>query len=381
VKVLMIVEGFGDERYGVEKVVENLAVNALQKRIDIEIITMVIDGPVNDQLKKHVYQVNYWDKTGQVRFHPRQYAEVSELINKIKPGIVHCHGCMSWLQVSAIQASEKAGLPTLISSHGMLEPWLWKQKGFFYYWLKQFYWVLVLKPVLKKTNYVHAITWQEAGTLEREFPGIPQVRISNAIDLSEYSSIQVEPDVDRYMLFIGRLHPKKGVDLLIQAFKTSAVENVRLVIAGPDFDVDYTARLKALVENLGLSERASFVGSVHGEQKSELLQNSWCTVIPSYSDVVALVNLESAASFTPTITTTMTGLSDWQEGGGLLVDPELEPLTNAIVTACNWSQDERMLMGKRARSFVEERYSWDVIGEQWVEAYKMVAKQGKKKYE
>jgi len=57
----------------------------------------------------------------------------------------------------------------------------------------------------------------------------------------------------------------------------------------------------------------------------------------------------------------------------LLVEPELEPLTSAIVTACNWSQDKRMLMGKRARSFVEERYSWDVIGEQWVEAYKMIA--------
>jgi glycosyltransferase involved in cell wall biosynthesis len=378
VKILMIVEAFGGKRYGVEKVVENLAVNVLQKKIDIEIITMVVDGPVSDQLKKNVSQVSYWDKTGQVRFHPRQYTEVSELINKINPGIVHCHGCWSWLQVSAIRVAKKAGLPTLISSHGMLEPWSWKQKGFVYYWLKRFYWVLVIKPVIKKTDYVHAITEQEAGTLKRELPGIPQIRISNAINLSECSSNQIAPDSNRYLLFLGRLHPVKGVDLLIEAFKKSVVENVSLVIAGPDFDVGYTAKLKALVEKLGLSGKVFFVGSVHGDKKSKLLQKAWCTVVPSYSEVVALVNLESAASFTPTITTTMTGLSDWYEGGGLLVEPELESLTEAIIIACNWSLEERIEIGGRARALVEDRYSWDVIGEQWVEAYKIISEPVKK---
>lgn len=378
-KVLMIVEGFGSERFGVEKVVENLAFHAMGKGIDVEVIVMVIEGSVNDQLKTKIYEVSYLDITGQVRFHPKQYSEVLELIHQITPSIVHCHGCMSWLQVSAIKAAEKVDLPILISPHGMLEPWLWRQKGAIYYWLKRMYWGLLLKPTIKKSNFVHAITEQESETLKKEFPNVPQVKISNAIDLLEYNEKQCSPDEGRYLLFIGRLHPKKGVDLLIEAFKKSAVANIRLVIAGPDFDVDYTAKLKALVDKLGLSDKVSFVGSVHGEQKSELLQKAWCTVIPSYSDVVALVNLESAASFTPTITTTMTGLSDWEEGGGLLVEPELEPLTNAIVSACSWTVDERMQVGKRARTFVEERYSWDVIGEQWIEAYKMIAESGKKK--
>jgi len=381
VKVLMIVEGFGDERYGVEKVVEDLAINALQKGVQVEIITMVIDGVVNDQLTNYVYQVSYWDSTGQIRFHPKQYSEVCALINKIKPVIVHCHGCMSWLQVSAIRAAENAGLPILLSSHGMLEPWLWKQKGMLYYGLKRMYWATVLRPVLRRADYVHAITEQESETLKREFPGVPQIRISNAIDLNEYEPNQVTPDAERYLLFLGRLHPVKGVDLLIEAFKESELENFKLVIAGPDFDASYTGKLKKQVQALGLSEVVKFIGSVHGQQKSTLLQNAWCTIVPSYSEVIAIVNLESSASFTPTITTTMTGLSDWQEGGGLLVEPELKPLTEAMITACAWSENERMAKGKRARAFVEERYSWDVIGEQWVEAYKMIAESGKKKHE
>jgi len=373
----MVVEGFGDERFGVEKVVENLAINVLHKGLDIEIITMVIDGVIDLQLQKHVHQVSYWDGIGQVRFHPKQYSEVLALIKKINPDVVHCHGCFSSLHVSAIRSTKKLGIPAIISSHGMLEPWLWKQKGVLYYCLKWVYWNILLKPVLKHTNFTHAITDQESKTLKQELSGIPQIKISNAIDLAEYSVNQKVPSLDRYLLFVGRIHPVKGVGLLIQAFRKASLEGVKLIIAGPDYDMEYTAKLKALVVDLNLSGKVSFVGSVHGEQKRQLFEKAWCVVVSSYSEVMALVNLESAASFTPTITTTMTGLSDWEDGGGVLVEPELEPLTSAMIQVCNWSQDERMALGKRAQAFVEERYSWGVIGDQWVEAYNMIAEQVK----
>jgi len=378
-KVLMIVEGFGDERFGVEKVVESLAVHAVEQKIDVEIITMVIDGAIHHQLKGNVHQVSYWSFIGQTRFHPKQLSDVYALIKMISPTIIHCHGCMSWLQVSALRAAGKIqGVPTLISFHGMLESWLWRQKGAFYYALRKLYWNFLLRPFMSRANYIHAITEQESMTLRREFPCIPQLKISNAIDLAEYTGNQLSPDAKRYFLFVGRLHPKKGVDLLLHAFKQAAMGNVRLIIAGPDFDVSYTLKLKLLVEELGLLKKVFFVGPVYGEKKNEWLQKAWCMVIPSYSDVVALVNLESAASFTPTITTTMTGLNDWEEeGGGLLVKPELEALTMAICAACGWSIEERMQKGRLARELMEQKYSWDVIGKQWVEAYKIIADSGK----
>ena len=371
-RIMIISEGYGRAFFGVSQVLIKLADFCRKNSFKFKVlVALKKDVPSIDVDSVHEIPVNQSSKS--LMWHENQSSFFYHQMARFFPEVIHVHGVFTFVQRNAVKVATQLKIPVVISPHGMLEPWLWKQKGILSYLLKRLYWLVVLRPVLKQVDFVHAITYQESETLGREFPGVPQIKISNAIDLSEYSSMQVAPDSDRYLLFIGRLHPKKGVDLLIEAFKKSVVGNVRLVIAGPDFDVDYTARLKALVENLGLSERTSFVRSVHGEQKSELLQKAWCTVIPSYSDVVALINLESAASFTPTITTTMTGLSDWQEGGGLLVEPELEPLTNAIVTACNWSQDKRMLMGKRARSFVEERYSWDVIGEQWVEAYKMIA--------
>jgi len=376
----MVVEGFGDERYGVEKVVENLADNLLQRGVSVEVITMVIDGAVSNQLEKHLYQVSYWNSTGQIRFHPRQYSEVYSLIDKINPRIVHCHGCMSWLQVSAIQAAKQKGIPTLISSHGMLEPWMWQQKGKIYYWLKQTYWSLLLKVVIKQADWFHAITWPEGETLKHQFPGVSPIRISNAIDLNEYPTAQVEPDESRYMLFLGRLHPVKGVELILNAFSKTKLDGMRLIVAGPDFNPSYSDTLKKLAFESFEEGVVSFIGSVVGEQKETLLKKSWCTVVPSYSEVIAMVNLESAASYTPTITTNATGLSDWEDGGGLLIDPKVDELSSALNKVASWSLAERMERGIKSRELIEQRYSWDVIGEQWVEAYKTIAEAGKKKH-
>ncbi len=385
-KILFISESYGSTLFGVAQVLTHIIKYCSAALFESKVLAYSVDDVCeNKSLVKQlpVYGVGMQKNSlgRMLRVHHRMYPTVRKEINSFDPDLVHVHGVLTFIQVIGVLGSKGEGVPVLISPHGMLEPWLWKQKGHLYFWLKRLYWVVVLRPFLSRVDFVHVITNQESVTLAQEFPDVPQVHISNAIDLVEYSSNQVAPDTDHFLLFIGRLHPKKGVDLLIRAFKKASVENVRLMIAGPDFDADYTAKLKALVERLGLSGKVSFVGSVHGDGKSELLQKAWCTVIPSYSDVVALVNLESTASFTPTITTTMTGLSDWQEGGGLLVEPELEPLTEAIIIACNWSLEERMQIGERARAFVEDRYSWGVIGEQWVEAYKMIAESGKKKYE
>lgn len=385
-KVLFISESFGSSLYGVAQVIVHIMryCRAACFKQRVLSCSVGIDGEVNEMVKQlPLYTISKRKSSlgRMLRFHHKMYPIMKSEVFNFKPKVVHIHGVMTLIQVFGTLAAKNNHVPVVISAHGMLEPWLWNQSGVVKSCLKRFYWVFLLRAVLRRADYVHAITDQESETLKREFPKVPQIKISNAIDLAEYSENQEAPNVDRYFLFIGRIHPKKGVDLLIDAFKQLAIENVRLVIAGPDFDAAYTAELKAQVERLGLSEKVFFVGSVHGEEKGELLEKAWCTVIPSYSDVVALVNLESAASFTPTITTTMTGLSDWEEGGGLLVEPKVDPLTKAMIVACNWSEDERISMGRKARDFVTKRYSWDVIGEQWVEAYKMIAASGKNTYE
>ena len=230
-----------------------------------------------------------------------------------------------------------------------------------------------MRPVLQKVDCLHAITPLESESLFLAFPGVPQIRIPNAIDLGAWKRAPVSPDEDRFFLFLGRLHPIKGLELLMDAFSRVEREGCRLVIAGPDYSAEYSRYLKQLVEDHGLERSVFFIGPVQGERKELLLSRAWAVVVPSYSEVIALVNLESAAAYTPTITTTKTGLLDWEESGGMLVDPNVAELADALRHAASWTLSERMQRGYLSRRFVEERYSWDVVGDRWMAAYQAIS--------
>jgi glycosyltransferase involved in cell wall biosynthesis len=377
-KILFVTESFRATKFGVEQVISHLmryckAHDAQSALLAANIDDCTVPGHQIERIP--LYRMGLARNTigRALRWHHRMCSFICKEIQFHHSDVVHVHGAMTFVQRSAVKAARKMSVPVVISPHGMLQPWLWRQRGMGYFLLKRLYWNMVMRPVLKQASYIHSITQQESESALHEFPGTPQIRIPNAIDVDEFEAVQVPPDPEHYLLFLGRLHPKKGVDLLIDAFSRLEKDEIRLIIAGPDFDATYTKNLKEMVDSLGLSGRVTFAGPVHGDKKNNLLRRAWCTVVPSHSDVVALVNLESAASFTPTITTTMTGLDDWENGGGLLVEPDLDEITAAIREVCLWSLEERMFQGKRARDFVKQRYSWDVIGNQWMNAYRMFA--------
>jgi glycosyltransferase involved in cell wall biosynthesis len=180
-----------------------------------------------------------------------------------------------------------------------------------------------------------------------------------------------------YLLFLGRLHPVKGIDLLISAF-VKAIAGLsgkfRLVIVGPESDPSYLAQLKSLARLLGVEERVIFLGPVFGPQeKLSLYRHAWAFCSPSQTEVMGLVNLEAAAAELPVVTTHETGLCGWEEGGGLLVHPQVEALSRALQQVFTWSESERKDRGQKLRRLVERRYSWQAVGPQWLELYSGLA--------
>jgi len=368
----MIIEGYGTCGYGVAKVLEDICKAVKVSGWQIKVVTLVIDE--RDLVYfDHVIALPYWLWTTPLRFHYAQTCKINDVIDSFKPDLVHVHGVFAWIQRASVLKALANKIPVVVSPHGMLEPWLWYQKGEVYFWLKRIYWNLFMKPVLSKVNFMHAITRMESETLLNEFGGIEQILIPNAIHMNEYSSRQIEPAENRFFLFLGRLHPVKGVDILISAFYKMKIKSYKLIIAGPEYTPQYAQQLKQMVISYGLEKSVTFTGAVYGEQKKLLLSKAWAVVVPSYSEVVAIVNLESAASFTPSITTKKTGLLDWIDGGGLLIDPDVKQLSVALDDVASWSMNVRMARGRQLRSFVESRYSWEVVGKQWVEAYDRMA--------
>jgi glycosyltransferase involved in cell wall biosynthesis len=221
---------------------------------------------------------------------------------------------------------------------------------------------------------VHAITPLERDHLGRLLPGCKIVVIPNAIDLdpARLDSIQ---EREHIILFLGRIEPKKGVDILINAFAQARLgSDWSLEVVGPSWSEVYMQFLHRLVEEYGLTGQVHFRGPLFGAAKQKLLDSAWLMVAPSHSEVVGLVNLEAGSHWLPSITTHQTGLADWMEGGGVLINPDIVELAQALVVASSWSADEQRARGCASRQLIERRYSWAAVTPMWQTLYSDLAK-------
>ena len=301
--------------------------------------------------------------------------KIESILQNYHIDIVHIHSIWLAAQWAALKAVGNKNIPVVISSHGMLEPWLIYDQGLLQRIKKLLYLKLVFKPLIPIGTTIHAITALEAKNLQVFFPGFNSVLIPNAIDISAPLELSKVADNNKQLLFLGRLHPKKGIELILNSL-SRLIEDLgwHLNIAGSESIPGYTGSLQDLCAQLNLENRVSFVGPIYGKDKWKALNRSWVVLVPSYSEVVGLVNLEAAICKTPTITTFETGLLDWEKGGGLLIHPTIDELTDSLQKVLRWSLDERLERGEKSLKFVKENYSWDVVAEKWLSFYSSILK-------
>jgi len=297
-------------------------------------------------------------------------ASVRSWIQEKKINVIHIHGIWMPLQNIASCLAKEMGIPFIVTSHGMLEPWLWTGKGKLNYLKKKLYFKLFAYPAFRAAKLIHAITPNEETNLKELFSKNKTVTLPNAIDdagVQKYLGVAYE----KRIFFIGRINPKKGVDLLLRAYKESGlcVQDWSLLIAGPEEVPEYVQELRQFIQENGLESKVQLIGSVYGHEKENLYKNAWVTVVPSYSEVVGMVNLEASLYSCPTITTHQTGLCDWEEGGGMLIEPTVASLTAALTACSQWSENERKERGFASYDLVQEKYAWRVVSKQWKVVY------------
>lgn len=283
--------------------------------------------------------------------------------------VFHVHGVWSAPQYFAANAAHMAEIPFVVSVHGMLEPWLWNKQGLRVRMKKRAYWKTLGYPALSKASIIHAITPLEREHLTRLFPKNYIEVIPNAIEVDNSHARSTEERA-KTILFLGRIEPKKGVDVLLAAFGQAQVGlDWSIDIVGPVWSNAYMAQLKAIIEEFGIGDKVRFHAPTFGVEKIKLLDQAWVMAVPSHSEVVGLVNLEAATRYLPTITTYQTGLHDWESGGGILIEPNVDSLRKALENACSWSAQEQYERGELSRHLVEKRYSWEVILPRWNQLY------------
>lgn len=302
-------------------------------------------------------------------------ARMRTSIAAFDPSVVHLHGIWMAPQVVGARAAAAAGRPTVLTNHGMLEPWALAQPGRLGALKKRAYLSTVARWGLRDLSVLHAITPLERDQLASLFPRHRIEVIPNSVDLDALRAGPRPTDLpDDYILFVGRLHPKKGVDLLIDAFLAARLPSrVELLIAGPPDDAGYAAAMRQKADRSG--RRVTFLGPVWDDAvKLAMMQHARLVAVPSHSEVVALVNLEAAAVSTPTLTTRETGLLDWEEGGGLLVERDAGAIAAMLEQACGWSDAERADRGAASHRHVTARYSTAATRPMWINLYRDLAR-------
>jgi glycosyltransferase involved in cell wall biosynthesis len=292
--------------------------------------------------------------------------------------VVHNHGVWLLPNRYARLASERAAVPLVISPRGMLDPWS-RRRGRI---KKLAAWHLYERSNIRAAAAFHATSDEEARSIRACGVRVPIAVIPNGVDvpacIDSLRSAELRarlPGGDkRYVLFLSRLHPKKGIELLLAAWRTVHDEqpNVHLLIAGGD-EGGYRATLEEHASRLGVAASVTFTGPIDGELKAIAYANAHVFVLPSFSENFGIVVAEALAHGAPVIATKAT---PWEvaatHGCGWWIDVGAAPLVNALRSALAASEQERCDMAARARLLAHDRFAWGPIAKDMANFYQWI---------
>lgn len=257
--------------------------------------------------------------------------------------------------------AKRAGLQYYVFSHGMMDPFFKRQKPF-KHWVKQLYWSVLQGPLLASAKSMLFTCEQERQLAQGAFFGqryrerVVRFGISDVpqVDAGRRPDAPLQPLYDRpYLLFLGRIDPKKGCDLLVEAFCSIAGDNqgLDLVIAGPDH-AGIQSDLQRRVRELGFEQRVRWPGMIAGAEKWATLRDAEAFVLPSHQENFGLVVAEAMASGTVALVTKRVNI--WQEvvasGGGMADEDTIDGVRRLLLQWLSMTSEDKMRMRQAARA-------------------------------
>lgn len=292
--------------------------------------------------------------------------------------LVHLHGLWMYPSCVSLQWNHLRHKPLMISPQGMLDPWALKNSA----WKKMIAGWLYEDRNLRSAACIHALCESEYQSIRAYGLKNPVCIIPNGVDLPEDDPKLVAPWRDaikpdrKVMLFLGRIHPKKGLSNLVEAWSRVKPKEWILVIAGWD-QRGYENQLKKLVVESGLIEEVIFLGSVFEDMKKACLQNADAFILPSYSEGLPISILEAWSYSLPVIMSAQCNIPQGFAGGAAVeVRPEVDSIAEGLKSFFSFSAPECRAMGLRGRNLVETRFSWPQIADQMVSVYQWILGQG-----
>lgn len=293
--------------------------------------------------------------------------------------VLHLHAPWLLSNIQFAAAARAMEVPYILTLHGMLDDWSVSQKRA----KKRLAMWLYARDLLERAARVHCTAQAELDQARKWFPNGRGVVAPLIFDLEPFGHLP-GPELAREsfpilktdrprLLFLSRVHPKKGVELLIDALRHLAERQIRpvLLIAGPG-EPRYIEELKARVASAGLQDSIQFIGSVQGKAKVSLYQACDLLVLPSSQENFGLVLAESMACGTPIMTTK--GVDPWEEfaqAGAFIVEQDSQAIAQSLQTALA-DRSALKQRGQRGRDWTFSALAPDVVASQYETIYQQV---------
>lgn len=278
--------------------------------------------------------------------------------------------CWTYVGIAAGKECRRIGVPYIAYPEGSLDPWLFRYSRL----RKHLWWRLWERAFFQGAAAIVANTQADRENIASLGLNNRIEVINNGVNLSDFEEAVSREEIEsrwgelkgkRWLLFIGRLHHKKGLDLLIPSFARVSRQfpDHRLIIAGID-EGGYENTVHRMIKEFGLTDKVIFTGPVYGAIKVRLLKEADAFVLTSYSEGQPMAVIEALGCGAPVLITTPCNVPEVAEvGAGFVVPASIESIVPALTDIM---REDRLRedMGKRARNLVESRFTWEKVARQ-----------------
>jgi glycosyltransferase involved in cell wall biosynthesis len=323
--------------------------------------------------------IPYLSKSIGYLYSPIMKKKLNEIIPNID--IVHTHLPFIYPTYIASKLATLHNKPLLYHQRGVLSD---RALGFRSF-KKKIYINLFEKKIIQNSSCLIALTKYEIGTFKKYSLKEQEIRIiPNGIDITKFNLEDISyndfniDDSKIVILFLGRLHPSKGADLLLSAFMKAILqnENLRLIMAGPD-EYGLMEEFNQKLKDKKLQDFVFFPGMITGDEKKRLLARADLFVLPSLSEGFSMAILEALASSTAVLISPECNFNEIQSvNAGVVVPNDIELISNMLLELTS-NHVTLKKMGENGKQFVKNFYNWEIISKQFIDLYGTLQKKDK----
>lgn len=387
-KVLHVAQALSRNFGGVQAVLQDLVKAQHKAGIKVDVLSTNVDAPrgvlpvpVNRFIEKDGVRFRH----SSVQFRPLLFSlDLKNYLDQhiVDYDLVHIHGLYRFPPTYAAWQARRQSVPYVVMPHGALDPYLYAKSSTGQLRFKRIYESWFDLPNLHAAGAIHYTAEEERERASFLKLRAPSFVVPNGLDWAQYATLPAQGGLRTrwglgeapLVLFLGRLHFKKGLDLLIPAFDAlrQRVPGVQLVIAGPEND-DYGQRVRGWVRERGLDAAVHFVGSLHGADVLQAYVDADVFALPSYTENFGMTVIEALACSLPVVISDQVNIHAEVSGAGA-----------GLVTRCDAGEvaqalesllvdaDRRRVMGEAGRQLVKARFTWPAIVDALTAEYEQV---------